>query len=149
MLKRCLLTVLLCGATAASFATTISLKGSAGAGWAALTWTVANGGVNAQEVYRDTDADPSGRVRIASLAASARSYTDAAVTTGRTYGYWIKARESTDNAAFDSNAVALIPRTRVDVLRGLHLRLEDLADRVALCRQLGRRQLDKSGVDSS
>jgi len=56
-----------------------------------LSWTV-TGTIDAIEVYRDTDSNPTGRVRQASLAASARSYTDTTAVTGTPYWYWIKFR---------------------------------------------------------
>ena len=46
-------------------ASTVTLTATPGAASANLTWTVTNGAVNAQEVYRDTDSNPTGRVRIA------------------------------------------------------------------------------------
>jgi hypothetical protein len=109
MLKQCLAAVLLCGVAAHALAASVALRGTAGNGSAALTWTIANGSINAQEVYRDTDSDPAGRVRIASLATTVRSYTDATVNPGRTYWYWIKVRQSTDNVSVDSNSVAITP----------------------------------------
>jgi arabinan endo-1,5-alpha-L-arabinosidase len=90
-------------------AATISLNASPAAASANLTWTVSNGGVNAQEVYRDTDSNPSGRVRVATLSASARSYTATGLTNGVQYYFWIKARQSSDNLWVNSNAAGVIP----------------------------------------
>jgi arabinan endo-1,5-alpha-L-arabinosidase len=97
---------------AASFSThaaNVSLNASPAAASANLTWTVSNGSVNAQEVYRDTDSNPSGRVRVATLGASARSYTATGLTNGVQYYFWIKARQSSDNAWINSNAAGVIP----------------------------------------
>ena len=66
-----------------------------------LTWTV-SGTITAIEVYRDTDSNPTGRVRLASLAASARNYTDSTAVAGTPYWFWIKFRAS--GTQFNSNA---------------------------------------------
>ncbi|QEY11550.1 pectate lyase [Cellvibrio sp. KY-YJ-3] len=66
-----------------------------------LSWSTSNLTTASQEVYRDTDSNPSGRVRIASLAASARSYTDSTASAG-TYYYWIK--NTTNGVVTNSNA---------------------------------------------
>ncbi len=58
----------------------------------------------AQEVYRDTDSNPSGRVRIASLTSAARMYTDATAVAGTTYYYWIK--NTTSGVVTNSNAAS-------------------------------------------
>ncbi|WP_457356597.1 cellulase family glycosylhydrolase [Roseateles sp. P5_D6] len=54
-----------------------------------LGWTV-SGNVSRLEVYRDTDADPNGRSRIAAPGSSARSYTDSTAANGTPYWYWVK-----------------------------------------------------------
>src|SRR5688500_7558432 len=97
---------------AASFsahAASVSLNAAPAAASANLTWTVSNGTVNAQEVYRDTDSNPSGRVRVATLTAGARSYTATGLTNGVQYYFWIKARQSSDNLWINSNAAGVIP----------------------------------------
>src|SRR5262249_1244724 len=78
----------------ASLAATVNLTATGGNASANLTWTVANGSINAQEVYRDTDSNPSGRVRIATLSASARSYAATGLANGTTYYFWLKARQT-------------------------------------------------------
>lgn len=55
----------------------------------ALSWTL-SGSLTSVQVYRDTDPDPSGRVRLASLGTSATSYSDTSAVSGTTYYYWIK-----------------------------------------------------------
>jgi rhamnogalacturonan endolyase len=61
-----------------------------------LSWTVENiEDIRALEIFRDTDANPSGRVRIASMPADARSYTDTGLQNGTTYWYWIKITDAT------------------------------------------------------
>ncbi|MGM9489573.1 cellulase family glycosylhydrolase [Ideonella sp. YS5] len=54
-----------------------------------LTWA-ADGPVTAVQVYRDTDSDPNGRVRVAQLGGTIRSYTDSGVASARPYWYWVK-----------------------------------------------------------
>jgi arabinan endo-1,5-alpha-L-arabinosidase len=99
----------LLAASLSTHAASVSLNVSPAASSANLTWTVSNGSVNAQEVYRDTDSNPSGRVRVATLNASARSYTATGLTNGVQYYFWIKARQSSDNAWINSNAAGVIP----------------------------------------
>src|SRR5690606_9493766 len=50
----------------------VTLEGTAGNGQVELNWTV-NGNITGIEIYRDTDANPAGRTRIASLSANTRS----------------------------------------------------------------------------
>ncbi len=66
-----------------------------------LSWSTSNLTTASQEVYRDTDSDPAGRVRIATLSSTARSYTDSTASTG-TYYYWIK--NTTNGVVTNSNA---------------------------------------------
>jgi pectate lyase len=68
-----------------------------------LNWTV-SGTITAIEVYRDINSDPSGRTRLTSLAATARSYTDSTAVTGTPYWYWIKFRAN--GTFYNSNAAA-------------------------------------------
>lgn len=86
-------------AAAASITLATSVSGSN----VTLSWSAANLATATQEVYRDTDADPAGRTRIASLGSSARSYTDSGLAAG-TYYYWIK--NTTDGSSLNSNAAA-------------------------------------------
>lgn len=67
-----------------------------------LSWSTSNLTTASQEVYRDTDSDPAGRVRIATLTSAARSYTDSTASAG-TYYYWIK--NTTNGVVTNSNAV--------------------------------------------
>lgn len=69
-----------------------------------LTWTTANLTTATQEVYRDTDADPSGRTRIGTVGASSRSFNDTTAGTGTTYYYWIK--NTTNGVVTNSNAAS-------------------------------------------
>ncbi|NHN25827.1 T9SS type A sorting domain-containing protein [Flavobacterium jejuense] len=82
----------------------IILSATAGNSLVNLNWTINNLTVTGLEVYRDTDSNPSGRVRIAQISTSTRSYVDNGVTSGITYYYWIKA-----NGSVNSNAASATP----------------------------------------
>ncbi len=82
----------------------ISLGATATGNSIVLSWTSNNLTLGAQEIYRDVDSEPAGRVRIASLAASARMYTDATAASGQTYYYWIK--NTTSGVVTNSNAAS-------------------------------------------
>lgn len=103
--KICIGGLLLVGTTSAWGA--ISLTATAGNGSVALNWSYSNETPVVQEIYRDTDPDPNGRGRIASVNASTRSYTDTGVTNGTTYYYWIK--NTVSGVASNSNAASATP----------------------------------------
>lgn len=92
------------GGTTGGGTPVISLSATAGDGSVSLSWSITGGTVNGQEIYRDTDADPNGRVRINIPTSTARSYTDNTVTNGTTYYYWIKV-----NGSENSNAASATP----------------------------------------
>ncbi|WP_378187355.1 right-handed parallel beta-helix repeat-containing protein [Aquimarina sp. W85] len=83
----------------------INLSASAGDGSIRLNWTVSDLTVTSQEIYRDTNSDPNGRVRIASVSANTRSYVDNDVNNGTPYFYWIKA-----NGSVNSNVTSATPQ---------------------------------------
>ncbi|MGL1884987.1 MAG: T9SS type A sorting domain-containing protein [Reichenbachiella sp.] len=87
---------------------TVSLNASGADGFVSLNWSVSNGSIYNQQVYRDTDSDPSGRVRIAQ-SITGTSFTDNTVTNGTTYYYWIKASASVDGSNVGSNAAGATP----------------------------------------
>jgi pectate lyase len=89
-------------------AVTVTLSAAAGDASVTLNWTVANGTATSIEVYRDTDSNPSGRVKLTDLIASATAYTDATAVNGTTYYYWIKA-----NGSIDSNVSSATPQAVV------------------------------------
>src|SRR5687767_915595 len=68
-----------------------------------LSWTV-SGTVSNLQVYRDTNSNPNGRHRIASLGSASRSYTDGTAAAGTTYWYWIKF--SAGGKGYNSNAAS-------------------------------------------
>lgn len=67
-----------------------------------LSWSPTNLTLGTQEVYRDTDSDPSGRVRIVAVGSSVRLYTDVTAVAGQSYYYWIK--NTTSGVTTNSNA---------------------------------------------
>lgn len=85
----------------------VNLAATAGNGSVALSWSV-SGSITALEVYRDTDSNPSGRVRIATLPTSARSYTATGLSNGTTYWFWVKYRLA-DGTWSNSNAPSATP----------------------------------------
>lgn len=85
----------------------INLTATAGNGQVTLNWSYSGETPVTQEIYRDTDSNPVGRVRIASVSSSTRSYTDTTVTNGVTYWYWIKNTRS--GVASNSNAASATP----------------------------------------
>ncbi|WP_457421205.1 cellulase family glycosylhydrolase [Roseateles sp. P5_E7] len=68
-----------------------------------LSWTV-SGNVSRLEVYRDTDADPNGRSRIAVPGKSATSYADTSANTGTPYWYWVKF--TTNGGSYNSGSAS-------------------------------------------
>lgn len=86
----------------------VNLAATAANGSANLSWSV-SGNINAIEIYRDTDSNPAGRVRIASLAAGERNYTATGLSNGTPYWFWVKYRNSSNNSWSDSNSVSVTP----------------------------------------
>jgi len=80
----------------------VGLTAVAGSGYIDLTWTV-QGELASVQIMRDTDADPSGRVRVAILPGTSRSYRDTGVTNGTQYWYWVKYTDS-NRVVGNSNA---------------------------------------------
>ena len=83
----------------------VDLAAAASGTSANLSWTVSGGTASSQQIYRDTDADPAGRVLIANSAAGT-SYTDSGLANG-TYYYWVRATNSS-GTGFDSNAASVV-----------------------------------------
>ncbi|GAA3652421.1 hypothetical protein GCM10022397_41200 [Flavivirga jejuensis] len=88
---------------------TIGLTVVPGESFVALNWTIKNIDVTRQDVFRDTDSNPSGRTLIAGRV-SGTNYTDNNVINGTTYWYWIKATD-VSNTTFNSNAVSATPNS--------------------------------------
>ena len=85
----------------------VNLSANAGNGSASLSWSNP-GGLTALEIYQDTDSDPAGRVRIASLSTSTTSHTATGLNNGTTYYFWIKYRLN-DGNWYNSNAASVKP----------------------------------------
>ncbi|AJQ97543.1 right-handed parallel beta-helix repeat-containing protein [Gynuella sunshinyii] len=85
----------------------VSLSGQAGDGSVSLSWSDA-GTDSTYQVYYDTDSDPSGRVRLASLRSDVHSYTATGLSNGTTYWFWIKYLQS-DGTYSNSNAFSATP----------------------------------------
>ena len=102
---------ILCGAVLASVAgmahATINLSASAGSGQVSLSWSYSNETPVTQEVYRDTDSNPSGRLRIGSVSSSTRSFTATGLSGGTTYYFWIK--NTVSGVATNSNVASATP----------------------------------------
>lgn len=95
------------GTTPPPTGSSISLSASAGNGTVSLSWSYSSGSGATQEIYRDLDADPNGRVRIASVSSSTRSYTDSGLTNGTTYYYTIK--NTANGVVTNSNVASATP----------------------------------------
>jgi rhamnogalacturonan endolyase len=87
-------------------AVAVTLGGTTGNGQVTLNWSV-SGTISGIEIYQDTDADPAGRVRIASLGATTRSYIAAGLTNGTPYWFWVKF--TTADGSSNSNAFSATP----------------------------------------
>ena len=85
----------------------IALTASAGNAQVSLNWSYSGVTAATQEVYRDTDSNPTGRVRIASVSTSTRSYTATGLTNGTTYYFWIK--NTNGSTVTNSNAAQATP----------------------------------------
>jgi len=99
----------------AAQAPSVNLTAVGGDGKIDLSWEV-TGTITSVQVMRDTDADPSGRGRVAILSGSARNYTDENVVNGTQYWYWIKYTDA-DRVVGNSNAGSATP-TSVDAGSG-------------------------------
>jgi len=87
--------------------TGITLSATAGNAQVALSWTYSGVTAATQEVYRDMDSNPTGRVRIASVSSSTRSFTATGLTNGTTYFFWIK--NTNNGTVTNSNAAQATP----------------------------------------
>ncbi|WP_432452647.1 MULTISPECIES: RICIN domain-containing protein [unclassified Agarivorans] len=86
----------------------VVLNGSAGDGIVKLSWNDSNTNSNYQ-IYQDTDSDPSGRTRIASVSPSTLSYTASGLQNGKTYYFWVKYTNS-DGGYSNSSMFSATPK---------------------------------------
>jgi len=91
------------GLTAAS----IALSASASNGQVTLSWSYTDLTAAAQEIYRDTDPDPNGRVRVASVSSATRSFTVTGLANGTTYWFYVK--NTASGVVTNSNAAQVTP----------------------------------------
>jgi endo-1,4-beta-xylanase len=83
------------------------LTASAGSNEVDLSWTV-SGKLSKVQIYRDTDANPKGRGRIATRWGDVRSYTDTTAANGTRYWYWVKYTD-TNSRVGNSNSANATP----------------------------------------
>ncbi len=91
-----------------SSSSTVSLTASGGDGSVTLNWSLTNIDVRNIQIMRDTDSDPDGRTRIATLYGDETSYTDSDVDNGTTYYYWLKVVD-TDVETYSSEVASATP----------------------------------------
>jgi pectate lyase C len=103
--KEC--SVNLAGGTPAPAPSGIALNATAGNGQVSLSWSYNGVTVGSQEVFQDTDPDPNGRVRIASVSQATRSFTATGLTNGTTYFFYIK--NTLNGVVTNSNAASATP----------------------------------------
>lgn len=103
-----------------------------------LNWSTSNIDVRHYEVYRDTDANPNGRGRLAILYGE-QTYLDTSANVGITYYYWIKVVDTQlalTNTAAASTQIQLTPSAAI-ITSGSYYRLIS---------QLSGKALDVAGV---
>ncbi len=84
---------------------TVCLSATGSSNNIALSWTV-SGSISNVQVYRDTDSNPSGRTRVATVSSSTTSYSDSSAVSGTQYWYWIKF--SAGGSSYNSGAASAI-----------------------------------------
>lgn len=81
--------------------TTVCLVANGSSDKIQLDWTT-TGTTRSLEIYRNTSANPTGRSRLASLPANAKTYADAGAAAGTKYWYWV--RFATNAGSYNSGA---------------------------------------------
>ncbi len=115
--------------------TSITLLANAGNGYVTLNWSTSNIDIRNIQIYRDTDSDPSGRTRIATVGSSYTSYTDSDVSNGTTYYYWLKIVD-TDLESINSDAVNATPSsTSTSSINNTSLSTEDTGSHSVILNQ--------------
>jgi pectate lyase C len=85
----------------------ITLTATPGDGQVSLSWSYQGVTAAVQEIYRDTDSNPTGRVRIASVSTATRSFVATGQTNGVTFFYWVK--NTNAGVITNSNAASATP----------------------------------------
>ncbi|WP_158848584.1 T9SS type A sorting domain-containing protein [Algibacter sp. L1A34] len=85
---------------------TVGLSAITVDGTVALNWGVNNIDAVRQDVFRDTDSDPSGRQLIAGNVNGA-DYVDSSIVTGTAYYYWVKVSDG--SVSYNSNVASPEP----------------------------------------
>ncbi|MDO7171621.1 T9SS type A sorting domain-containing protein [Mariniflexile sp. AS56] len=93
--------------TYATGLTRVLLSATPGLNTVDLSWVLENITATRQDVFRDTDSNPSGRTQIASNV-SGTTYTDNSAVGGTSYWYWIKATDVSTTTT-NSNAASANP----------------------------------------
>jgi pectate lyase len=93
------------GDTSTPVPLSVSLSATTSGTSANLSWAVSGGSAASQQIFRDTDSNPSGRVSIAS-GVTGTGHTDTGLAPG-TYYYWVRATDSNGNG-YDSNAASVL-----------------------------------------
>jgi len=89
-----------------AFSQSVNLSAQTSGHTTTLSWNYSDFSASYQEVYRDTDSDPEGRLRIAT-SVNGSTFDDAGLTAG-TYFYWIKSRNSAGDIINSNAAQATI-----------------------------------------
>ncbi|WP_434035598.1 T9SS type A sorting domain-containing protein [Formosa sp. 4Alg 33] len=93
--------------TAINIDPVITLSATKGNSEVVLNWEMTGITLGDQDVFRDTDADPEGRVSIA-YNVEGNTYTDTTAENGTEYFYWIKATDVSGEST-DSNVASATP----------------------------------------
>lgn len=93
-----------------AWATSVALNAVGSTKQISLTWTV-SGSLRSIQIYRDTDSNPSGRVRIATPKATVSSYADSTAQSGQQYWYWVKYTDTAGVTGNSNSATAALATT--------------------------------------
>jgi hypothetical protein len=107
MVRSLIVSLVFLGTAGTAYAQSISLSATPGSGQVSLSWSYGNLTPVTQEIYRDTDSNPTGRVRIGSVSSSTRSFTATGLSNGTNYWFWIK--NTANGVITNSNAASATP----------------------------------------
>ncbi|MFP5390133.1 MAG: glycoside hydrolase family 5 protein [Gammaproteobacteria bacterium] len=97
---------------------TVCLSATGSASDIQLTWTV-SGNISSVQIYRDTDSNPSGRIRVATPTVGTRSYSDSSAVAGTQYWYWVKFTAS--GSSYNSGAATAVRASGMRNITSLQL----------------------------